>query len=567
MGRSLAPVAESSASSSSSDQPGNPVASFDAGPFHYAVERRSGSLFHKESRRDENGRVVAEVENEVGYALGSGTRGVSYLVEHDGRLFQSPIAWYEQKRKWDPSPGYQFRNQHFDRAIEPQCLFCHANHVQPVALTVNRYEAPLFQGYSVGCERCHGPGALHVREQELTGDRDLTIVNPRHLEPALREAVCEQCHLQGDYRLERPGYRAFDYRPGLPLSTFLSILNRTGKGGNRAVGHVEQMHRSKCFRASQGEMGCISCHDPHEVPATEEKTSYYRRRCLACHERRPCGLPVAERLARNRDDDCIACHMPMTSNTDIVHNATTDHRVLRDPHDPRPALEEPKASGLPLELVHGDQVDPAERSSMSRELAIGLAYEARRLTEPRQRTRLAWTALGLLERALTQRPEDLVALRARAQALVVSGRTREGVSVYDAILKLAPDYEQALDERVSLALELEDARSGLAPARRAVEVNPWSAEFHERLAHLEIQNGHWTEAMRETAGALRLNPFLTYARQFRIQCLLRDRELGRAAEELETLITLDPSRRETWRLWFARERQGRGISLSKETTR
>ena len=66
------------------------------------------------------------------YALGSGTRGISYLIEHDGRLFQSPISWYGQKKQWDLSPGYDVNNLHFDRPIEPDCLFCHANRVEPI---------------------------------------------------------------------------------------------------------------------------------------------------------------------------------------------------------------------------------------------------------------------------------------------------------------------------------------------------------------------------------------------------------------------------------------------------
>ena len=51
----------------------------------------------------------------------------------------------------------------------------------------------------------------------------------------------------------------------------------------KAVGQVEQMHLSRCFQASAGELGCASCHDPHELPAVDERTTYYRKRCLDCH--------------------------------------------------------------------------------------------------------------------------------------------------------------------------------------------------------------------------------------------------------------------------------------------
>jgi Cytochrome c554 and c-prime len=136
---------------------------FEAGDSRFSIERRGEREFHKETQLDGEGRVVAEVEAEITYALGSGTRGVSYLLEHDGRLFQSPIAWYGQKRKWDLAPGYERRKMHFDRVIEPACLFCHANRVRPVDQAVNRYEKPIFEGHAIGCERCHGPVALHVQ--------------------------------------------------------------------------------------------------------------------------------------------------------------------------------------------------------------------------------------------------------------------------------------------------------------------------------------------------------------------------------------------------------------------
>ena len=88
---------------------------------------------------------------------------------------------------------------------------------------MNRYEPPIFRGHAIGCERCHGPGELHSRRQDLVDGRDLTIVNPRHLEPALRLAVCEQCHLLGDERVDRLGRGTFDYRPGLPITAFFAV--------------------------------------------------------------------------------------------------------------------------------------------------------------------------------------------------------------------------------------------------------------------------------------------------------------------------------------------------------
>src|SRR5262249_55424803 len=112
------------------------------------------------------------------------------------------------------------------------------------------------------------------------------IVNPRHLEPVLREAVCQQCHLQGEVRVVRRGRSLFDYRPGLPLHLFESAFTRLPENasGQKSVGHVEQIALSRCFQESKGRFGCISCHDPHELPAPEKKIAFYRGRCLQCHQ-------------------------------------------------------------------------------------------------------------------------------------------------------------------------------------------------------------------------------------------------------------------------------------------
>jgi Flp pilus assembly protein TadD len=139
----------------------------------------------------------------------------------------------------------------------------------------------------------------------------------------------------------------------------------------------------------------------------------------------------------------------------------------------------------------------------------------------------------------------------------MTGRAREGLRVLDAVLKRAPDYEPALNERVALALALDNQPTDLALAQRAVTLNPWSSEFHEWLAYYQLENGDWNGAHQEAGEALRLNPFLASARRFRIQCDLQRNDPQHAEEELKTLIAINPSERESLQLWFARERQQR----------
>src|SRR5207248_3744470 len=192
MGRSLAPI-DATLVTEADEADGRPL--FEANGLEYSIERRNGRVFHQETRRDPSGRIVARNEAEVQFVLGSGSQGLGYLIERDGFLFQSPISWYAHQRRWDLAPGYEKQNPHFDRPVVSTCLYCHANRVEPVAGTINRYQPPIFRGHAIGCERCHGPGELHVRRPTVVAGRDRTIVNPAALEASLRDAVCEQCHL------------------------------------------------------------------------------------------------------------------------------------------------------------------------------------------------------------------------------------------------------------------------------------------------------------------------------------------------------------------------------------
>ena len=110
---------------------------------------------------------------------------MAYLIERDGFLFQSPITRYVRSERWDLSPGYEKKNLHFERPVLAGCLYCHGNRVENVAGTVNRYEQPIFRGYAIGCERCHGPGNF-----ESSGPRWSMAATSRLSTPAPSSPRC-----------------------------------------------------------------------------------------------------------------------------------------------------------------------------------------------------------------------------------------------------------------------------------------------------------------------------------------------------------------------------------------
>ena len=565
MGRSLAPVGSAADGSPAGAGAG---VSFEAQGVHYAIERRDGRLVHKATRRDANGGVLGEVEADVRYALGSGTRGIAYLFERDGFLFQSPIAWFAQERRWDVSPGYgEFATRpDFERPIQPDCLFCHTNRVHPVAGTLNRFEVPIFEGHAIGCERCHGPGALHVKQGGLSAESDSMIVNPGNLAPALRESVCQQCHLQGSFRFPRAGRQSFDFRPGLPMHRFWAVFLM--KKGNRnkfeAVGHVEQMESSRCFRASQGQLGCISCHDPHRVPAPAAKAAYYRGRCLECHERRGCVLPLAQRTARGPGEDCVACHMPRPAITNIPHTAATDHRIPRGgagsvPEGPQVAPGQP--AEIPLMDYHWGLMTQEERRDAERDLGVALGWSARIMSAAPPLARVAATqALSLLEAAVRDRPDDLPARESLALALRTLDRPEAALRAFEEVLRIEPGHEETLRSAGQVLARLRRPEAARAALQKAIAIDPWRSNHHLALARVCSQAGDWAGAAAACRTAIRLNPELVEARTLLVRCYLHSHEPAKADAEFRTLLGFFPAGREVWQQWYdSQKHAGPGV--------
>jgi len=574
MGRSLVPIGGASEGARIGSDAGLP---FESKGVQYTIERREGRLLHKATWRGVDGSVLAEIEAEVRYALGSGTRGISFLIERDGSLYQSPIARFAHPGRWDISPGYSELTTHptFERSIQPGCLFCHANQVRPVPGTQSRYEVPIFRGHSIGCERCHGPGALHADRSGPSAEIDLTIVNPARLAPALRDSVCQQCHLQGSFRFTRAGRGPFDFRPGLPIQRFWAVYLRKKGDRNRfeAVGHVEQMESSRCFRASQGQLGCISCHDPHRLPAPSTKAAYYRERCLACHEQRGCALPMAERRARGQGEDCVACHMARLAITNIPHTAATDHGIPRGggsgfvAEGPRDGPGQPANS--PLTDFHWGLMSELERRDSARDMGVALGWAARTMNAPQLARVAATQALPLLEAAVRDFPDDLTAGESLGHAFRFLDRPEDSLRAFEAVLRIEPGRELTLWSTGNVLTGLQRLDSAREAFQKAIAVNPWCSAYHAALAQVCYQAGDWSGAIAACHSAIRLNPELPTARSLLIQSFLRSHQPEKAEAEFQTLLRFYPASREGWELWYQSQKQAgpEGVDSSTTNTR
>ena len=537
MGRSLRPIAVVAALQRYDESTNNP---FELQSYCFRVERKGNRVWHRQSRSGPDGAALLDFSLEVHYVIGSGTRGYSYITDRDGFLYQTPISWYSShKGMWDKSPGFE-ADRFAGRPIGEACLYCHANHARLTEDYANRYDRPFSHGYAIGCERCHGPGEKHVQEGGIMSEGfDPTIVNPSKLEHGLREAVCQQCHLEGKARVARRGRRFDEFRPGLPLDSVLTVFVTADEAGVKAVSHVEQMYQSQCFLAGEGDkkMGCTSCHDPHRQIGSDERVPYYRACCLQCHEEHACSAAPAPR--QEKSDSCIACHMPRFKTTDIVHTASTDHRVIR----PGKTLPLAPGTGGKIAAFYSKVVEKGDKE-MSRDL--GLALVECFPMDPSVLER----ALVLLEKAGADFPGDTEVLEAQAAALLGLSRFHQAVKPLHVLLDRFPRRETAL-LRYATALEATgQEREALDAWRKAVEINPWTPLIRQHLTSLLDKKGAWPEHLLHAEAWLQLDPSDMNAHKAWIVALLKNGRRDDARTAFERARALHSLNRAELQAWF-----------------
>lgn len=483
------------------------------GPRRYRIERTKEGVRHHEILVDKTGEVLYDQGVDVSLVMGSGKRGRAYLIEQNGMFFKSSLAWFSNTQEWGLSPGYPpDHHKRFERRITDGCINCHVGHLAVNPDAPNTFVKPVVIEAAIGCERCHGPGKKHV-ELHKTATHEAfdneEIVNPSRLDPARRDSICAQCHLHGKATVMRTGQRVFDFKPGQLLEdnriVFVTPPGTTNRSATAALSQVEQMEASTCFQKSAGRMGCTSCHDPHRNPTPETKVEFYRTKCLSCHEKQGCALPVKDRLAREAGDSCMACHMPPTLHVgNILHVSFSDHRVLRSP-DSDPA---DKASGS-LETQefaiynHADQRLP--KLEVDRAVAFMLAVGADGKPPTLSQARRAEQLLRPVQEA---QPDDIDTLEVLAAVCMTQRRPKEAEAWWLDALSLHPRRESVLQNLAIYYHDQQRIEPAIEYLQRFIAVNPAHGMMHGRLAGALELSGKTQESVAAAEQALTLNPTL-----------------------------------------------------------
>ncbi|CAA6828192.1 MAG: Flp pilus assembly protein TadD [uncultured Aureispira sp.] len=339
--------------------------------FYYKPYFQDSVMYVMEFRLEGKDTVHKRIEK-IDYIIGSGHHTNSHMIDRNGYVYQAPITYYTQDKKWDLAPGFEENNERFGRAILSECLTCHNHTPTPATGSDNKYhKMPL----GIECERCHGAGGLHVKEK-LLGKHvdtskfvDYSIVNPKHLPIDRQMDLCQRCHLQGVAVLNE-GKTFYDFKPGMQLSDVMNVfLPRFTNSDKRFImaSQADRLQLSACFNVS-GKLSCITCHNPHhDVHSTTENN--YNSACQSCHHKNTtqsklfdCSAPSAQRNVEQ--DNCVACHMPPSGSIDIPHINITDHYISKKNTKTTDTLSQEKveeiAGFLGLESLIVKEVQPLQ---------------------------------------------------------------------------------------------------------------------------------------------------------------------------------------------------------------
>ena len=380
----------------------NTIEDFDAVAYyhepsqrHYEMEWRDGGMWFQRYGNTADGTKIDEFNVKVDWIMGSGNHVRVYLYQTpDGAMFQLPLAWYTQTNKWAMAPGYESaKHDGVLRDIHQRCIGCHnafGEYSEKSGLKghIGLYPHDLPEG--IGCQRCHGPGAEHVY-RAYSGEGEVeelrsAIVQPGKLPRERLYSICYGCHMQSNVAVNaqlRLGRDHFSFRPGEDLKDFIAQIDikeadQSKEDRFEINHHPYRLEQSTCFIQSKGELGCLSCHDPHVKIKPEQRVEHYRNACLSCHELDDDGLPAIEETEATHPkiaatDDCTTCHMPERRTEDVVEVWMTDHRIVRHIEPEEERMREIKSVDPVVEnvfLQHPNSGVPKAEASMLQLMAI-----------------------------------------------------------------------------------------------------------------------------------------------------------------------------------------------------
>jgi hypothetical protein len=482
------------------------------------------------------------------------------LFASNGYVFQAPLTYYTQKGIWDLPPGFENGfNSRFTRQIGLECMACHNAQPQFAQGSENKF---LKIPEGIDCERCHGPGSIHVREKQAgnfidtSKYIDYSIVNPGKLSVDLQFDVCQRCHLQGNAVLKE-GKSFLDFKPGMKLSDVIDVYLPRYEGDESEfimASHADRLKQSACFkvmadkhgdskslRPYKNAMTCVTCHNPH-VSVRKQGDEPFNSKCSSCHaSQKVSACSETPSMIDAAGNNCVSCHMPVSGSIDIPHVTVHDHYIRPNPKmNPSKSVQKTAESFRGLQCINN--TSPDERSRI-------IAYIQQFEKFDPGKSYLLDSAEALLKRrGETQFKPDIRLLLAHAfagkdYAKVSSLATQYGRTELLSILsKKSKNNEDAWAAyRVAESFTAQGLPADALPFfEKACTLAPLHFEFRNKYGACLMQLGKIKEAEKEFAALCREAPFYAPAFCNYGYCLLMHGD-GQGAKTMYTkALQLDP---------------------------
>lgn len=528
---------------------------------HYEMELRDGKFVQRRYQIDPDGNPINEIEQTVDFIMGSGTHVRTYLYQNQaGEIYELPLAWYSKTKQWRMNPGYDRpEHQGFTRIVKYQCMFCH-NAYPDAPVGSDHYGQPITYPSTlpegIGCQRCHGPGAEHIEtanddKSTLNEVRD-KIINPTQLTPQLRDDVCLQCHLLpivdpiSRVHIHDRGY--YSYKPGEPLEDYVFVLDYEEKNPDPGLDRFEinhhpyRLYQSKCYLSSQREMSCMTCHDPHRKIPEDQQTSYYRDRCLTCHQLPDCSVEkMTSSLPQNlnhfqKTNDCVGCHMPPRRTQDVIQVVMTDHFIQKGPPDPRwlDPLKEHSAPPMHPAKPYWPNRTPAE--SM-RSLYLELLKTKR---PPDQQLK---QIEPLISDTLHTSATNSLHL---ARLLRLNKNLDQAADTYQSIIRRFPGIVDSYSGLAATRIDSGNFKGSIKPLLQAVSIAPKFPEPHYILGGAYIETGQRKKGIKQWEEVLRLRPNHINVRYDFATVMRWENKLSLAADQYRKILSIEPTEKEAY---------------------
>lgn len=317
--------------------------------------------------------------NQVAFVYGSIWKQ-RYFTKVGDDYFPLPVQRDIGTKQWlkyfVPPQGADWWTQYYppdnmQRPTGPTCDGCHS-----VGYDIHTKQVA---EWNVGCERCHGPGSLHVSHPSREN-----VLNPAAMDYIAANDTCIQCHSQGRPRTIPIEGKYYDwpvgYQVGSRLKGFWQLEDcRLGQTNflyfPDCTAHKNRMQGNDFVQSVMYRHGvtCFSCHDVHGTGNYAQLRKPADQICLDCHGTRSPNGPHTGTLAEHTHhkdgstgSQCVACHMPQIE-TEGVPGAFVHAHTFRFIS---PEMTDKYKIPNPCTVCHADKSASWAKEEMARWTAV-----------------------------------------------------------------------------------------------------------------------------------------------------------------------------------------------------